>query len=102
MSYEADLIVDRRRMRRKLTFWRVSAAVLGVAIVLGLALLATPSARRAFATTNSIARITIEGLITSNSERVRALDRLGRSSGESGDHPRQLAGRHHRRLRAAL
>ncbi len=76
MSYEADLIVDRRRMRRKLTFWRVSAAVLGVAIVLGLALWATPSARRAFSTTNSIARITIEGLITSNSERVRALDRL--------------------------
>jgi protease IV len=83
MSYEADLIVDRRRMRRKLTFWRVSAAVLGVVIVLGLALLATPSARRAFSTTNSIARITIEGLITSNSERVRALDRLGRSSAKA-------------------
>src|SRR5215467_2153005 len=80
MSYEADLIVDRRRMRRKLTFWRVSAAVLAVAIVLGGALLATPSARRAFSTTNAIARITIEGLITSNSERVQALDRLGRSS----------------------
>jgi protease-4 len=80
MSYEADLIVDRRRMRRKLTFWRVSAAVLAVAIVLGLALLATPAARRGFGTTNSIARITIEGLITSNNERVQALDRLGRSS----------------------
>ena len=80
MSYEADLIVDRRRMRRKLTFWRVSAAVLAVAIVLGGALLATPAARRAFATTNAIARIKIEGLITSNSERVQALDRLGRSS----------------------
>jgi len=83
MSYEADLIVDRRRMRRKLTFWRVSAAVLSVAIVLGLALLATPSARRAFGTTNSIARVSIEGLITSNSERVEALDRLGRSSAKA-------------------
>jgi len=83
MSYEADLIVDRRRMRRKLTFWRVSAAVLSVAIVLGLALLATPSARRAFGTTSSIARIKIEGLITSNDERVQALDRLGRSSAKA-------------------
>ncbi len=83
MSYEADLIVDRRRMRRKLTFWRVSAAVLAVAIVLGLALLATPSARRAFGTTSSIARIKIEGLITSNDERVEALDRLGRSSAKA-------------------
>jgi protease-4 len=80
MSYEADLIVDRRRMRRKLTFWRISAAVLGVAIVLGLTLLVTPTARRAFSTTNSIARIKLEGLITSNNERVQALDRLGRSS----------------------
>ena len=25
MSLDADLIVDRRRMRRKLTFWRVVA-----------------------------------------------------------------------------
>ncbi len=83
MSYEADLIVDRRRMRRKLTFWRVSAAVLGVAIVLGLALLATPSVRRSFGTINSIARIKIEGLITSNSDRVQALDRLGRSSAKA-------------------
>jgi protease-4 len=54
--------------------------VLAVAIVLGGALLATPAARRAFSTTNAIARIKIEGLITSNSERVQALDRLGRSS----------------------
>jgi protease IV len=83
MSYEADLIVDRRRMRRKLTFWRVSAAVLAVAIVLGLALFATPSARRVFGTTNSIARIKIQGLITSNDERVQALDRLGRSSAKA-------------------
>ena len=27
MSLDADLIVDRRRMRRKLTFWRVLAVV---------------------------------------------------------------------------
>ena len=27
MSLDADLIVDRRRMRRKLTFWRVLAIV---------------------------------------------------------------------------
>ena len=28
MSLDADAIVDRRRMRRKLTFWRVAAVVL--------------------------------------------------------------------------
>ena len=30
MSLDADAIVDRRRMRRKLTFWRVSALVIAV------------------------------------------------------------------------
>ena len=33
MSLDADTIVDRRRMRRKLTFWRVLAVL--VAIVRG-------------------------------------------------------------------
>ena len=28
MSLDADAIVDRRRMRRKLTFWRVSALLI--------------------------------------------------------------------------
>ena len=31
MSLDADAIVDRRRMRRKLTFWRVSAVLIAVA-----------------------------------------------------------------------
>jgi protease-4 len=83
MSYDTDLIVDRRRMRRKLTFWRVSATVLAVAVVIGLAVLATPGARRALTSTNSIARIKIEGLITSNSDRVEALERLGNSSAKA-------------------
>ena len=34
MSLDADLIVDRRRMRRKLTFWRVSAVVVAIVAIL--------------------------------------------------------------------
>ena len=33
MSLDADLIVDRRRMRRKLTFWRVLAVLIAIAAV---------------------------------------------------------------------
>src|SRR5260370_39733320 len=83
MSYESDLIVDRRRMRRKLTFWRVSATVIAVAAVAAVAVLATPAARRTLTGADAIARITIEGLITSNNERVEALERLGRSSAKA-------------------
>ena len=31
MSLDADTIVDRRRMRRKLTFWRVFAVFIAIA-----------------------------------------------------------------------
>ena len=33
MSLDADLIVDRRRMRRKLTFWRVLAVLVAIVAV---------------------------------------------------------------------
>jgi len=59
MSYDADLIVDRRRMRRKLTFWRVSATLLAAAVVIALAVFATPGGRRALTGRDAIARVTI-------------------------------------------
>jgi protease-4 len=37
MSLDADLIVDRRRMRRKLTFWRVFAALVLIGAVVAVA-----------------------------------------------------------------
>jgi protease-4 len=79
MSLDADAIVDRRRMRRKLTFWRVLAIVV---IILAIAGLAEVASRRAgFAATGSyIARVTIGGLIRDDQERVQQLDRLSRSS----------------------
>jgi protease-4 len=41
MSLDADLIVDRRRMRRKLTFWRVLAVAVIVLAIAGAAALAS-------------------------------------------------------------
>jgi protease-4 len=79
MSLDADLIVDRRRMRRKLTFWRVIA--IGV-IVLAVASVAALGSNRAGFTgvRPYIARVTIEGLIRGDRDRVQAIDRLARSS----------------------
>jgi protease-4 len=80
MSFEADVIVDRRRMRRKLTFWRVIAALLAIAAVIGVAVVMTPGARRALTGSQSIARVSIDGLIRSDRDRVDALERLEKSS----------------------
>jgi protease-4 len=80
MPSDADLIVDRRRMRRKLTFWRVAAALIAIVAIVGGAFLATPAGRRSIGGEQAIARVKIEGLIRSDNDRVAALERLGRSS----------------------
>jgi protease-4 len=80
MSLEADQIVDRRNIRRKLTFWRVAAVLVAIAAIIGTAMLASGRTGFTAATAGSIARVTITGLIRSDQERAAALDRLGRSS----------------------
>ena len=82
MSLDADTIVDRRRIRRKLTFWRTVAALLAIAAVVGIAarygrpMNAFPGA----SVVPSIARIKITGLIRNDDERSESLKRLAKSS----------------------
>ncbi len=81
MSLDADAIVDRRRLRRKLTFWRVMAVLIAIAAVLigagfwtrsdGWRFTAAPGAY--------VARVKISGLIRGDQERTESLDRLARS-----------------------
>jgi protease-4 len=78
MSLDADAIVDRRRLRRKLTFWRVSAIAIVLLAVVGAAVALVPGSRLLPAGAY-IARIKVQGLIRNNQDRVEALDRLGRS-----------------------
>jgi protease-4 len=81
MSLDADTIVDRRRMRRKLTLWRVFAALLAIVAVVavGVALRAPGSGMLTGATTGAIARVTINGLIRTDRQRTEALERLSKS-----------------------
>ena len=79
MSLDSDVIVDRRRIRRKLTFWRVTSAVIAIAAIVAVGVIATPSGRSALTSSGSIARVNIEGLIRSDQDRVEALERLENS-----------------------
>jgi protease-4 len=78
MSLDADAIVDRRRMRRKLTFWRVSAIATALLAVAGAAFVLAPRTRLLPAA-DYIARIKVQGLIRDNHDRVEALERLSKS-----------------------
>jgi len=79
MSLDSDVIVDRRRIRRKLTFWRVVAALAAIAAIVTVGVVATPGGRSAFTTSGTIARVQIDGLIRSDNDRVEALERLEKS-----------------------
>ena len=81
MSLDADHIVDRRRMRRKLTFWRVFAVFVATVAVVGGGVFLTKGRTGLIDRPGaSIARIQIEGLIRANQQRSEALERLGQSS----------------------
>jgi protease-4 len=79
MSLDSDVIVDRRRMRRKLTFWRVTAVLVAIVAVVGVGLVVNRSGT-SLTTAGSIARIHIDGLIRSDNDRIEALERLEKSS----------------------
>ena len=80
MSLDADHIVDRRRMRRKLTFWRAFAVLIAAAAVIGGGVFLTGARSGLSQPSASIARIQIEGLIRANQQRTEALRRLGDSN----------------------
>ncbi|HZL41493.1 MAG TPA: signal peptide peptidase SppA [Pseudolabrys sp.] len=78
MSLDADAIVDRRRMRRKLTFWRVSALLVVLLALVGLAAVLVPG-NRMLPRGDYVARIKVQGLIRGNEDRSEALERLAKS-----------------------
>ncbi|MEP9355010.1 signal peptide peptidase SppA [Xanthobacter sp. KR7-65] len=77
MSLDADQIVERRRLRRKVTFWR-TLGVLGViaALAVGVATLAGGNVP---ASSPHVARLSIGGLIRNDRDRVDLLEEIGRS-----------------------
>lgn len=81
MSLDADVILDRRRLRRKLTVWRVIAVAIAIAALVGVgARFGGPGFGFAERTGPYIARIKIQGLIRNDEQRTESLDRLAKSS----------------------
>src|SRR5260370_5436268 len=80
MSLDADIIVERRGMRSKLTLWGVCAVIVAIGGVSGAAAAwRAPGTQAWVGTAGSIARVTITGLIRTDQQRVEALERLGKS-----------------------
>ena len=83
MAMRADDMIDRRRLRRKLTFWRVAAlAVAAIALIA----LSTWVYRDDFTgqAVDHIAKVRIEGTITEDEELIKRLETIRESSKVKG------------------
>jgi len=75
MALDADAIVDRRRLRRALTFWRVLAVLL-VAGLVGAAAFALGGRDWLRHHQPHIARLAVHGVITDDRRKIRLIERL--------------------------
>ena len=74
--------MDRRRLRRKLTFWRVLTVLVVIAAIGAVAAMSRQGASDR-SPSGSIARVTISGLIRGNQTRVEAIERLANSGAKA-------------------
>ncbi|WP_119388716.1 signal peptide peptidase SppA [Taklimakanibacter lacteus] len=82
MATEAELIIDRRRLKRRLTFWRVAAILLFIGGLLALA--ASFGGFDLSKRQDHIARIRITGLITGDQPTLDLLDDIAKAGHVKG------------------
>jgi len=83
MSIDAEAIADRRRLRRKLSFWRVAGISSLIAAVAALGYAAADQMGYG-SVQNQIARISVNGVITGNQRLADLMERVGESRSVSG------------------
>jgi protease-4 len=74
MAFETETVLDRRRLRRRLSVWR-ALAVIAVLLALGVAMFAS-SDGVGLAGGKQIARVSVEGFISENRDQLKLLKRL--------------------------
>lgn len=82
MSLDVDQAIDRRRLRRRVTFWRVFAVVAVLVALAGL-IAGAGGARYIEKSTAHVARVTIGGLIRNDKQRVEMLEEIAKSGAKA-------------------
>jgi protease-4 len=77
MSLETEALLDRRRLRRSMSFWRAAAVLFAIGAI-GVATAVGPG--RSVLERKQIARVSLEGMITENRSQLRMLERIGRDN----------------------
>jgi protease IV len=82
MAFETETALDRRRLRRRLTWWRVVAVLAGV-LAFGL-LVFSQTDGTGIGERRQIARISLEGLITDDRDQLKLLKRVAEAKQVAG------------------
>ncbi len=78
MVLDAATVIDRRRLRRRLTLWRIAAVVLGLTTIGVLALDNQPAAGPAGFLPH-IARLSVSGIVTDDRQMQELIDKLAKA-----------------------
>jgi protease-4 len=78
MSLETEAVLDRRRLRRRASFWR-GLAILAIMAAIGALIGVGGGHKRMIGETKQIARITIEGLITEDRKQLELLKKVAKA-----------------------
>ncbi len=76
MSVPSDYLIDRQRMRRKLSWWRLAAFV-AIGVTALVALVRLGGAESADKLTPHIARLELQGLITGDDDTMDMIKKIG-------------------------
>jgi protease-4 len=76
VSLETEAVLDRRRLRRRMSLWRALAVVAVVAALGALGIASTSTDGGGLLERPQIARVTVEGLITEDRAQLKMLQRL--------------------------
>jgi protease-4 len=78
MVLDAESVIDRRRLKRRLTAWRVAAVALGLLFV-GALVLNDPNIAGSAGILPHVARVTVSGVITDDRKMQELLDKVAKS-----------------------
>ncbi|MCX2695563.1 MULTISPECIES: signal peptide peptidase SppA [Ochrobactrum] len=81
MAHDAEALIERRKLRRKLTIWRVAFLLLLAALIAGIA---SYSMRGPNFATPHVAKVRIEGTIFENEELLKRLNKIANDDAVKG------------------
>ncbi|BAQ16019.1 signal peptide peptidase SppA [Methyloceanibacter caenitepidi] len=76
MSLDAERVVERRRLKRRISIWRIAAVLLAVLFV-GTLVVGDPESSGTGGILPHVARITVDGVITNDRKMIDLIDRVG-------------------------